>query len=50
MSRPRASGRRRHIPEPQLIVRPATRSFTGVQRGLGFVGPDDTNTLGRTAL
>jgi hypothetical protein len=50
MLRPRTSGRRRHIPEAQLIVGPAARSFPGVQRGLGFVGPDDTNTLGRTAL
>ncbi|HEX4862822.1 MAG TPA: hypothetical protein VFV02_02045 [Acidimicrobiales bacterium] len=50
MLRPRASRRRRHIPEAQLVVGSAACSFAGIQCGLGFVCPDNANTLGRTAL
>jgi hypothetical protein len=48
--RPRPLRGGRDISEPQLVVGPAAGRLAGVQRGLGFLRPDDPNTLGRTAL
>ena len=50
MGGPGPGGRRRHVAEAELVVRPAPGRLAGVEGRLSLVGPDDPHPFGRWPL